>query len=192
MNVRSLKLASAAVGLLFLVGAATDVFAQSAVLNVGGKSQDSPTTLDSTFTFNRSLVLNEIGFASVTPSDFYRYKIGTSNWVNLILNSPAEADGLVYYSFASPTSYAAGTTIVVESIWYRSSDETDQYNSRPYSGPNDVGVSFTTAVSGYTAGNIRVSEPGSNVAPEPGSIALLLTGGGALAGIALRRRSNAA
>jgi hypothetical protein len=43
-----------------------------------------------------------------------------------------------------------------------------------------------------TSGNIKVSNPGSNVAPEPGSIALLLTGGGALAGIALRRRRNAA
>jgi hypothetical protein len=44
----------------------------------------------------------------------------------------------------------------------------------------------------YSNSNLRVSNPGSNVAPEPGSIALLLTGGGALAGIALRRRRNAA
>jgi hypothetical protein len=44
----------------------------------------------------------------------------------------------------------------------------------------------------FSNGNLRVSNPGSNVAPEPGSIALLLTGGGALAGIALRRRRNAA
>ena len=43
-----------------------------------------------------------------------------------------------------------------------------------------------------TNSNLRVSNPGSNVAPEPGSIALLLTGGAALAGIALRRRRNAA
>jgi hypothetical protein len=48
--------------------------------------------------------------------------------------------------------------------------------------------------SGYTNSNLRVSpaNPGSNVAPEPGSFALALTGGGALLGICIRRRRNAA
>ena len=56
--------------------------------------------------------------------------------------------------------------------------------------PN-VPAGTTISMDGSTS-NLRVSNPGSNVAPEPGSIALLLTGGGALAGIALRRRRNAA
>jgi hypothetical protein len=190
MNVRSLKLAGAAAGVLFLVGMAPNVYAQSQVLNVGGKSQDQTTSTASTFIFNRSLILNQIGFVSYVPTEVYRYKIGSSDWTPLTINSAEEPDGLRYYTFANPTTYAAGTTIVVESTY---SDGTSTvYASRPYSGPNDVGVSFSTAASGFTAGNIKVSEPGANVAPEPGSIALLLTGGGALAGIALRRRRNAA
>jgi len=46
-------------------------------------------------------------------------------------------------------------------------------------------------VGGKTNSNIRVSNPGSNVAPEPGSFALTLTGGAALIGICVRRRRNA-
>ena len=42
-----------------------------------------------------------------------------------------------------------------------------------------------------TNSNLRVSNPGSNVAPEPGSFALALTGGAALIGICVRRRRNA-
>jgi hypothetical protein len=45
---------------------------------------------------------------------------------------------------------------------------------------------------GYSNSNIRVSNPSSNVAPEPGSFALALTGGAALLGICIRRRRNAA
>ena len=45
----------------------------------------------------------------------------------------------------------------------------------------------------WTNSNLRVSpsNPGSNVAPEPGSFALALTGGAALLGICVRRRRNA-
>jgi hypothetical protein len=43
-----------------------------------------------------------------------------------------------------------------------------------------------------TNSNLRVSNPSSNVAPEPGSFALALTGGAALLGICIRRRRNAA
>jgi hypothetical protein len=47
-------------------------------------------------------------------------------------------------------------------------------------------------VTSFSFGNgTNPANPGSNVAPEPASIALLLTGGAALAGVALRRRRNA-
>ena len=41
------------------------------------------------------------------------------------------------------------------------------------------------------ANGTNTSNPGSNVAPEPGSFALALTGGAALIGICVRRRRNA-
>jgi hypothetical protein len=47
-------------------------------------------------------------------------------------------------------------------------------------------------MSWLTNSNLRVSNPSSNVAPEPGSFALALTGGAALLGICIRRRRNAA
>ena len=191
MNVRSLKLAGAAAGVLLLVGIAPDVYAQSEVLTGVGKGGDRTTFETSTFTFQRSLILNQVGFMSASqPNEVYRYKIGDNPWATVTAD---QFDGrLYYYTFANPTTYAAGTTVVLESSYYDSNESRTTYLYAGYSGVNDVGVSFTPTASGYTAGNIKVSEPGANVAPEPGSIALLLTGGGALAGIALRRRRNAA
>ena len=44
----------------------------------------------------------------------------------------------------------------------------------------------------FSFGNVtNPADPGSNVAPEPGSFALALTGGAALIGICVRRRRNA-
>jgi len=49
------------------------------------------------------------------------------------------------------------------------------------------------AVNSFSFGNgTNASNPGSNVAPEPGTFALALTGGAALIGICNRRRRNAA
>ena len=53
-------------------------------------------------------------------------------------------------------------------------------------GQNFVAVDSFTRANGTNASN-----PGSNVAPEPGSFALALTGGAALIGICVRRRRNA-
>ena len=49
------------------------------------------------------------------------------------------------------------------------------------------------SVDSFTRANgTNPADPGSNVAPEPGSFALALTGGAALIGICIRRRRNAA
>jgi hypothetical protein len=57
---------------------------------------------------------------------------------------------------------------------------------------NNLDVSHTSNVAGWAGGNIKVTNPGSNVAPEPGTFALALTGGAALIGVCIRRRRNAA
>jgi hypothetical protein len=53
------------------------------------------------------------------------------------------------------------------------------------------GTSYIAVDSFSRANSINTSNPGSNVAPEPGSFALALTGGAALIGICIRRRRNA-
>jgi hypothetical protein len=204
MNVRSLKLAGAAAGLLFLVGAAPDVYAQTAVLNLDNSVAGGfrSAIFYSTFTLNRSMILNSVGFISINNSTIgaqnhnYFYKIGTSAEQEITDESTlssVDASGVRYFTFVNPQTYAEGTEVRIRSQWIVGNN----YLFRPITSTNSVGVTHTASVHGsqgvvYAAGNIKVSEPGSNVAPEPGSIALLLTGGGALAGIALRRRRNAA
>ncbi len=64
--------------------------------------------------------------------------------------------------------------------------------------PSDISVTVngvegdnTVTVDSFSFGNRKPLDPGSNVAPEPGSFALALTGGAALLGICVRRRRNA-
>ena len=51
---------------------------------------------------------------------------------------------------------------------------------------------YTLRVNSFNLGNRNPLDPGSNVAPEPGTFALALTGGVALLGICYRRRRNVA
>jgi hypothetical protein len=55
-----------------------------------------------------------------------------------------------------------------------------------------IDYDYTLRVNSFNLGNRNPLDPGSNVAPEPGSFALALTGGAALIGICIRRRRNAA
>lgn len=201
MNARSLKVAAA--GLLLCLGVAPSVYEQSAVLDFTSSAAGHNTTeVISTFTFNRSLILNDIGHvfdSNISLSDFrLSYNINDSGWKTISESSSlfqqgySVSNGAVYYTFANPTTYANGTTVKIRT---EHTTSPGRWWSRFGFGENvDLGVTHSSNVAGSAAGNIRVSpgNPGSNVAPEPGSIALLLTGGAALAGIALRRRRNAA
>jgi len=51
---------------------------------------------------------------------------------------------------------------------------------------------YRLRVNSFNLGNRKPLDPGANVAPEPSSFALALTGGAALFGICIRRRRNAA
>ncbi len=55
-----------------------------------------------------------------------------------------------------------------------------------------IDTDYTLRVNSFNLGNRKTLDPGANVAPEPGSFALALTGGAALLGICYRRRRNAA
>jgi hypothetical protein len=70
MNVRSLKLAGAVAGVLFLVGLAPNVFAQTTEVLTFGTETDygRDQTVTSTFTFTKSMILNSIGFVTTNIS----------------------------------------------------------------------------------------------------------------------------
>jgi hypothetical protein len=207
MNVRSLKLAGAAAGLLFLVGAAPNVYAQSTQVlsmnNFSGTSKGSATSqTHSKFTFLGSLILTEVGFvtkADVTPT--FSYKINSGELITVTVSSTiTDSYGVAWHTLLNPVQMNNGD--IVSLLTYdggTSGAAMSQTGFTSWTSSNSLvrfdglRTSFASSSSfmGLTTGNLRVSNPGSNVAPEPGSIALLLTGGGALAGIALRRRRNA-
>jgi hypothetical protein len=195
MNFASMR--SAIVIASVIVGSVipSQAFAQTAVLNLVSGESNSIYPTDgtfSTFTFQQSFILNAVGFVT-GPADQFNgltksYKIGDSDWVTITDTLTLE-DGMVgYYNFTNPQTYAAGTQVSIKSMWV------DESKHRKFDAINVAGITHTTSHPGYASGNLRVtaSNPGSNVAPEPGSIALLLTGGGALIGICIRRRRNAA
>ena len=202
MNVRSLKLAGATAGLLFLVGAAPLVHAQSTQVLSMAKYYDTtqgPITFGSVFTFSGPLILTEVGFATrtgVTPTFYYQINSGVLNPVNVLSTTKGSYD-LAWHTLQTPMQMNAGDSVKLFNYDGTNSALMQSVNGGAFAqwtsttpGVTYAGLNGTGTL--YTAGNLRVSNPSANVAPEPASIALLLTGGGALAGIALRRRRNAA
>ena len=197
MKTHFLATAGTVAGLLLCIGIAPNVHAQEAVLNLkgGGNAFLHGANEFSTFTFNQSLILNSVGFIAYNTDEWnnalskFYYSIGGSDFTQVSVGSLSGTvdDTVRYFTFASPQSYAAGTTVRIRSTY-------QVYDiAREIIGTNSVGVShFNPNLNPIRAsGNIRVSNPGSNVAPEPGSFALALTGGAALLGICVRRRRNA-
>ena len=197
MKTRFLGTAGTVAGLLLCIGLAPNVYAQEAVLNLkaGGNAFAHGANEFSTFTLNQSLILNSVGFIAFNKNEWnnaqskFYYSIGGSDFTQVSVGalSGTVDDTVRYFTFASPQSYAAGTTVRIRSTF-------EVYDiAREIIGTNSVGVSHINPnVNPIRAsGNIRVSNPGSNVAPEPGSFALALTGGAALLGICVRRRRNA-
>ena len=203
MNLRSLKLAGAAAGLLFLVGLAPNVFAQTTIdVYEGQRFSDvivsaSPQT--TTYTFNKSMILNSIGFYTNDPYDPYTSLAYSINGVNQAFSTipSSSTNGTLWFDLSSPLTMQENDVVRITTLG-------QSINGNYFTAITDY-ADFNTAANvsiisnelgsnriGFSNGNLRVSNPSANVAPEPGSIALLLTGGGALAGIALRRRRNAA
>ena len=145
-----------------------------------------------TYTFSSSMIVNSIGFVTggygLTSAS---YGIGSTFTSVNLSDLAAEVDGIQWYTPSTGINVAAGNVLTVQTFGSMVFDETPAnflcYVSTSNGSPN---VTFSGA-QGYSNSNIRVSNPGSNIAPEPGSFALALTGGAALIGICIRRRRNA-
>ena len=139
------------------------------------------------------MIVNSIGFVSGGyPLTSASYGIGSTFTAVNLADLAAEVDGIQWYTPSTGISVATGNVLTVKTLGSVYFDETPANFLRVVSTSNgSPNVTFSGA-QGYSNSNIKVSNPGSNVAPEPGSIALLLTGGGTLLGICIRRRRNVA
>ena len=180
--------------LITLVSAAAN--AQTEFHNISGSTGAYYDRLTSLYTFNRSMILNSIAFyTNGQPLTEMSYSLNNELDIPLSPASAVDSNGFQWYEFAGGKSISAGTTL-------RINTNASNFQSRfwqtgqTYNYSSDV-ISYggVTAVDNFsilwTNSNIIVSNPGSNVAPEPGSFALALTGGAAFIGICIRRRRNA-
>lgn len=187
---------------------ASQAFAQTQIDVLTGLTIDGVKdgTVVSTYTFNQAMILNSIGFLSEGLAlTTISYTLGSVTTPLLESNlSDVDANGLRWYSLAggglsvNASSVLNVTTAGVlipasddpmvpayYSTYVRRVGSTNSSSNVTYNGMTILGTTNTNS-------NLRVSNPSSNVAPEPGSIALALTGGAALLGICIRRRRNAA
>jgi hypothetical protein len=162
------------------------------VLTLGARtdfSVGSNSTVISSYTFNSSMILNSIGFVTGSSVE-YAYSINTGAYINVATTSMQPlALGVRYLNLATPITLNATNVVRIRT------KNTQFFNPK-------VPLYGFTAVSGFditvvgnnrgqgakTNSNLRVSALGASVAPEPGTLALALTGGFALVGICIRRR----
>ncbi len=204
------RLLGLAAGTLALSSFSSMAYAQLEVLDFAGSvfHTNNPNVSDnnSYFTFNQSMILNNIGWvydSSVADANYiFVYMIGTldsgGNFTQPQFEQhlfsannldPATASGIRYLKSFTPLTIASGQTIKIYTGHING--EIANYTRTGFL-DNAVGVTHSSDVLGHAGGNLRVTALGGSVAPEPGSFALALTGGAALLGICIRRRRNAA
>ena len=193
------RLVSIAASTLVLSLVSASANAQFDVLNLGfGKTGVINKTFVSTYTFNQSMILNSIEFVT-SDEGFSTLSYTLDNTEVNLLQSQLGSGNMYTFSngglSVNATSVLTVTTrgdLVAAPATYRtyhSNVSSTNLNSNvTYNGMAGNGSS---PVTNLTNSNLRVSNPGSNVAPEPGTFALALTGGAALLGICVRRRRNA-
>jgi hypothetical protein len=204
------RLLGLAAGTLALSCFSSMAYAQEldAVLDfTGSVFQTNVVGADSVFTFNQSMILNNIGWvydSSMGSNTSFSYEIGSlelaGNFVpesvqyfNDGVLDTVTGSGLRYLKSFTPLPIASGKAVRLAAIEI-SPEPPPIFYARTGFSPNNsvVGVTHTPGSLGYAAGNLRVKALGGSVAPEPGTFALALTGGAALLGICMRRRRNAA
>ena len=189
---------------------ASQAIAQGPVYVFTGLTVDGTflSTVESTYTFNQPMILNSIGFVSEgLDLSTINYRFGSALPTSLLASQleAVDANGLRWYTLpngglsvnalsvlkvTTAGEYVPATTggfgqPAYYNTYIRKVGSTDSSSNITYNGINVLGTTNTNS-------NLRVSSPTSNVAPEPGSFALALTGGAALLGICIRRRRNAA
>jgi len=171
----------------------SQAFAQTAAftgINSLNGLKQSFLPITATYTFNKSMIVNSIGMVDTNLSDpilFYVINDGPTIRVNANYTS----GNIRWYDFSEGLSLQQGDQLKLRTIVAGSRSLEYRYDSFDL-GPDVTfgGTTNSASGSGFTNSSIKVSpsNPGSNVAPEPGTFALALTGGGALLGICIRRR----
>ena len=166
----------------------------TAPTNINGASGSNP-SVTSTYTFNSSMILNSIGFVTSSVTGLvYKYSIndGASYTTVTTASGLASAvNGVRWFSLATPITLNA--TDVVKVLTQNGKFNNPNIHLYAYTavpGFNITVVGNNRGQGAKTNSNLRVSAlpPTSNVAPEPGTLALALTGGCALVGVYIRRR----
>lgn len=187
----------------------SQAIAQTEVLNGVGVydgDQDVRTgPVTTTYTFTSSMILNSVGFVTQTYSSasVFEYSLNGGAFTSVSLSDLTVNNGFGWLDLA-PVTMNTGQYVTIRTVGYDASiPTTPTLNFGSVASGTNVTFSSDNAnhwAYGYHSNNpdiwsnsnIKVSNPGSNVAPEPGTFALALTGGASLIGICIRRRRNAA
>jgi hypothetical protein len=150
----------------------------------------------SSYTFNSSMILNSIGFVSSFDyyNTVYSYSINGGTYTTVSRTDTQLAtrvNNVRWFSLANPITLNATDVVRVFTQRTAGDDRIPKIKLRGFT----VVPSFYITVVGNdqsqgarTNSNLRVSALAPNIAPEPGSLALALTGGFALVGMCIRRR----
>ena len=208
MSLLSKRLVSIAASIIVLSHVSASANADTDVLTGGAHFGGITDGATSTYKFTDSMILNSIGFYTPGGSyEFLEYSLKGSTYrygVDFFDNNLISENGFSWLTI-NPQAMVNNeiVTVYTKNDTYNNNGErigtnTGLFNNftvNPSAKVSYVGLVASPfgsqPLTGWTNSNLRVSNPGSNVAPEPGSFSLALTGGAALIGICVRRRSNA-
>jgi hypothetical protein len=159
-------------------------------------------TITSTYTFSSSMILNSVGFVTdIYGSEYHTlsYSIDGVNQSFDRSNLVHGVNGTSWLTLSNPVTILRDQVVVVTTkgrdVSSSGNVPTFFTNYKYFASVNpNAFASFSTSTSQsiFSNSNLKVTNPSSNVAPEPGTFALALTGGAALIGVCIRRRRNAA
>ena len=164
----------------------------TAPTNISGANSSKP-TVTSTYTFNSSMILNSIGFVTNNVSGLdFKYSInGGASYTTATTGLAASVNGVRWFSLAIPITLNATDVVKVLTVdSQRFSPKVYLYAYTAVPGFDITVVGNDKDLGAQTNSNLKVSAlpPSASVAPEPGTLALALTGGCALVGMVIRRR----